>query len=147
MLRTASGRRAKIQGPRPVVIYVVAAGCGHLGGIVFTECREYPLSPPTTTTAAWRESGGADIYDFDMAVSMFGMSLAADILPGRPEILGCGHRAATKTTVRGHERPEQAAHCALILAISALFSAPARIESAAGTLSPIDPPFQGLPSL
>ena len=141
VLRTAPERRTLVQGPRPVVIYVDAAACGHLWTIVFIDGGELTFS---THTPEWISP--ADIYDFEMAASLFGASLASVVFPGRPGIFRCDNRAATQTLVRGYRKTVTGrAMCAGFWTIAATFSAPVWIESSVGTLNPSDKPSTDSP--
>ena len=140
--RTVSERRTMAQWPRPVAIYADAAGCGHLGAKVFMDDEELKFSTHCTGRL---HGDDADIYDFEMTASLFGMALAAELRPGRPVILCCDNTAASQTPVRGSCKTDTARMmCGNFWTIAATFGAPVWVESVNGVLTPIDPPSSGL---
>ena len=138
VLRTVSERRTMAQVPRPVAIYVDAAGCGHLGAVVFIDGEEIVFSSHTPERMAQNND---DVYDYEMAASLFGVSLAAELRPGRTVILCGENKGASQTLVRGSCKTDTGRMiCASVWTIAATFSIPLWIESVAGTLNPSDPP-------
>ena len=136
-LRTVSERKTMVC-DRTVVIYVDAAGCGHIGAKVFMGGHEYAFSPHTP---ARMESGNADVYDFEMTASLFGVSLAAVLCPGRPVILRCDNMAESQTLVRGPCKTSTGRMlCARFWTVAATFGVPVWVASVAGTLNHSDPP-------
>ena len=108
------------------------------GAIVYIDGDVLTFS---THTPEWVESDGADIYDFEMAASLFGMSLAAVMCPGRPVILCCDNRGATQTLVRGYCKTVTGRKlCSSFWTIASTFLAPLWIQSVEGSLNPSDPP-------
>ena len=83
-LRSCAERRTWFHGARPVVVYVDAAGCGHLGATVFVDGEQYTFS---THVPEWPAESPGDIYDFEMCASLFGLCIVAGFLPNRTVIL------------------------------------------------------------
>ena len=143
VLRTVSERRTMVQGPLPVVIYVGAAGCGHLGAVVFMDGQERVFS---THSPEWMAEDNDDIYDYEMAESLVGVSLASELCPGRTVILCGDNMGASQTLVRGSCKTSTGGTmCAFVWTIAATLSVPLWIESVAGTLNPSDPPSRDCP--
>ena len=67
VLRNASERRTWFHGPKPIVAYVDAAGCGHIGAVIYAdgERRAFPSHIPE-----WMEAEKCDIYDMEMCASL-----------------------------------------------------------------------------
>ena len=143
VLRNAAGRRTWFRGPKPVVVYVDAAGCGHIGDVVYVDDERHVFS---SHIPEWMEAGQCDIYDMEMCASMLGLCLVAESWPGRPAILRCDNRGATQTLVRGACRsPLSQKTCAAFWCLAASKSVPVWIEDVPGVLNPTDPPSRGCP--
>lgn len=82
MLRCPDERRTWFQGIRPVVVYTDAAGCGHLGTVIFDGDERVGFS---THSPGWMHECG--IYDLEMCDSFYGMCLADVLFPERSIIL------------------------------------------------------------
>ena len=84
MLRNAAGRRAWFHGPRPIVVYVDAAGCGHLGIVIYVGGVQRVCSthiPERMTNAK------CDIYEMEMCASLYGLCWAAEEFADRAALL------------------------------------------------------------
>ena len=66
-------------GPRPVVVYVDAAGCGHIGAHMFAGGQEFVFS---SHGPGWLSDVETGIYDREIAARFFGLSLGAELFPG-----------------------------------------------------------------
>ena len=137
-LRNACGRRTWFRGPRPAVVYVDAAGCGHLGAVVYVDDERYiyPTHAPGRMATAQ-----CDIYDYEMCTSLFGLCIAVEFLPGRAVILCGDNRGASQTLVRGACRSAfTRMTCAAFWSLAAPTGTPVWIEEVLGALNPSDPP-------
>ena len=98
VLRGMAERRTWFHGPRPVVVYVDAAGCGHLGVIIFVGGSSSTFS---TRIPERMIDAGAGIYDMEAMASLYGLCVVAELYPDRAVILCCDNRGANQTLVRG----------------------------------------------
>ena len=115
VLKNPTGRRTWFHGQKPIVVYTDAAGCGHMGAVIFDgeETLVFPTHVPE-----WMN--GRDIYDIEMRASFYGLRLAAGFYPERPLIFcGC-NRGTVQTLVRGAFRATVASHmCATFWNVAA----------------------------
>ena len=142
-LRSCADRQTLVHGPRPVVIYVDAAGRGHLGAVVYLDDEVLTFS---THCPGWMIDESAGIFELESTASLFGLALEAELCHGRSVILCCDNKAASQTLVRGHSpTPVGRMICASFWTLAMTFSIPVWVESVAGTLNPSDPASRGRP--
>ena len=67
VLRKVSAMRTMTPGPRPVLVYTDAAGCGHLGVVLYVDGEALFFS---SHSPGWMVDAQCDIYDLEMASSV-----------------------------------------------------------------------------
>ena len=136
-LRMSTDRRTWFHGPKPVAVYVDAAGCGHLGVTIYADGQV--LTFPTRIP--WRMIEAAcDIFDMEMCACLYGVRIVADLIPNRAVLLCCANRGATGALGRGACRSEFSLKiCDVFWNLAASKMIPAWIEEVAGKLNPSDP--------
>ena len=138
VLRSMSERRTWFHGPSPAVVYVDAAGCGHLGAVIFLDDTTMTFS---THIPEWMHTAQRGLYDMEVMASLIGLSLCAEICPERSVLLRCDNRGATQTLVRGackSEFPKMS--CAAFWSLAAALGIPVWIEDVPGKINIADPP-------
>ena len=137
-LRSCSERQTLAHGPRSVVVCVDAAGCGQLGAVVYLDDEVFTFS---THFPGWMHDESTGIYELESTASLFGLSLVAELCPGRSAILRFDNKAASQTLVHGHSRtPVGRMICGIFWTLAVTYSISAWVESAPGTPNPIDQP-------
>ena len=91
-------RRTWFHGPRPVVVYVDAAGCGNLVVVIFVggSRSRFPAHIPE-----WAITAVSGIYDMEAMAPLYGLCIAAELFPDHSVILCCDNSGATQTHVWG----------------------------------------------
>ena len=142
-MRNACERRTWFLGVRPIVAYVDAAGCGHLGVTIYADGAEFVFS---SHFPEWMAGENCDIYDLEITSTLYGLCVGAELFPGRSVILCCANRGSAQTLVRGACKTEFAMMaCATFWTVAAPNGIPVWIEEVAGKLNPPDP-LQGIAS-
>ena len=137
-MRNACERRTWFLGVRPIVAYVDAAGCGHLGVTIYADGAEFVFS---SHFPEWMAGENCDIYDLEITATLYGLFVGAELFPDRSVILCCDNRGATQTLVRGACKTEFAMMaCATFRTVAAPNGIPVRIEEVAGKLNHADSP-------
>ena len=122
VLRNMTERRTRAHGPKPAVVYVGAAGCGHLGVVIFVDDNVAAFS---THIPEWVAKAGAGIYDMEVMAPLAGLCVAAELHPHRAVILCCDDRGATQTLVPGAcKSPFSRMTCAAIWCLAASLGIP-----------------------
>ena len=143
VLRNASERRTWFLGVRPIVAYVDAAGCGHLGVTISADDPEFAFS---SHCPEWMTAENCDIYDLEITAPLYGLCVGAELFPDRSVIVCCDNRGATQTLVRGACKTEFAMMaCATFWTVAASSGIPVRVEEVAGNSTTRTPP-QGIAS-
>ena len=136
LLRNPVERSTWFHGDLPVAICTDAAGCGHLGVVIFDgEGRiESPLHAP-----GWMRGG--DIYDLEMCASAFGFRLTDELFPERSIILRGDNRGTAQTRAKGACRALVSSHmCDAFWNLAESYPIFVRIEAVPGEINPADPP-------
>ena len=137
-IRSCSEKKTLARGPRPVVVYVDAAGCGHLGAAVYLDGEVFTFS---SHCPEWMVAEAACIFELENTSALFGLAVFAVLAPGRCAILRGDNMAAGETLVRGSSRTAVGRMiCGSFWSMAAPFSIPVWIGTVAGTLNPIEPP-------
>ena len=123
--------------PRPTLVYVDAAGCGHAGAAAF-----YDTSSRISHThlPGWLTEIG-EIYDFEMTGAILGLALANVVAPGRPIVIYIDNTAAASTIVRGNCKTAIGrAPTSVFWLIAAQFASPVWAEQVVSKLNVSDAP-------
>ena len=138
VLGNMSERRTWFHGPSPSVVYVDAAGCGHLGAVIFLDQAVMTFS---THIPEWMHKAECGIYDMEVMASLFGLCLCSEICPERSVLLCCDNRGATQTLVRGARKSKfSKMSCAAFWCLAAALGIPVWVEDVPGKINIADPP-------
>ena len=136
VLRSATERRTWFHGTRPIVVYVDAACCGHLGVVVYADGEQSVYS---SHCPGWL--AGADIYALEMRANLFGLAVAIEEFPGRAVLLCSDNLGATQTLIRGACRAATSGRMSAVFwNLAGTNATPVWIDEVAGKLNPPDPP-------
>ena len=130
----------------PVVVYADASGGGHLGCVTFLDGGR---SPAHTHSPSWFKALIPGIYEFELRAIIFGITIAAELAPGRPVLLCCDNMGVNGTIIRGASRTRLGrALCAVFWAFVAARGIRVWVEYAKSALNASDCPSRtcGIPA-
>ena len=137
-IRNAIPRTIPSARQRPIVAYSDAAGCGHIGVVIYVDGIQRTFSSHLPEWFTREETG---ILEFEMCGAFYALCIAATFDPKRTIILCCDNEGVNGSLKRGACKTVFArALCSAFWNMAASNGTHVWIEHVKGPLNPADPP-------